>query len=243
MSRAGAAAVLVLLGCSSGKSAEVVDDAPVSPPGISIAALPGGNGVFEVVALTLQKGPSGPELYAAVKNVGSVPACDAALSVELFDRAERSLAAGIGALFTRRYYRLTDGSGTVAACAAPGDVTMAHVTDLDVAIDDVEHIVYRCPYFALDVVPIAGLTVERMTSVVRADGTAYAGTLLNELDVAVSNPSVTVFPVNRAGRPIGVATGSGTNEVPPGGTWAFETNPVDAQVAGYVAYPAGGFAE
>ena len=243
MSRTGAAAAFILLGCSSGNGGETGDDALVVPPGIDITALAGGNGVFEVMALTLQKGPGGPELYVAVKNVGGVPACDAALSVELFDEAEHSIAAGIGALFTRRFYRLTDGSGTVAACADPGDVTMAHVTDLDVAIDEVRYVVYRCPYFALDVVPIAGLAIDRVTSVARADGTAYTGTLVNELAVGVSNPSVTVFPVNRAGRPTGAATDRGTNEIPPGGTWAFETNPVDAKMAGYVAYPAGAFAD
>ena len=100
----------------------------------------------------------------------------------------------------------------------PGDVTMAAVTDLpaDLAIEDVGSVVYRCPYFALDVVPIDGLTISEVKSVTGGAGTAYTGTLVNGLDVAVSNPSVTVFPVNRVGRPLGVATGSGTLEDPAG---------------------------
>jgi hypothetical protein len=240
-----AAAVLSLLACSSGKGGrDAGDDALVVPRGLTVTALAGGSGVLRVIALTLQKGQSSTELYAALKNEGGIPACDAALSVELFDEDEQSIAAGIGALFTRHFYRLADGSGTIAACAAPGDVTMAAVTDLpaDIAVDEVGHVVYRCPYFALDVVPIAGLTVGPVASVPRGAGTAYTGTLVNELDVAVSNPSVTVFPVTRVGRPLGVATGRGTNEIHPGSSWAFETNPVDAPAVDYTAYPAGAFA-
>jgi hypothetical protein len=74
-------------------------------------------------------------------------------------------------------------------------------------------------------------------------GTAYTGTLVNGLDVAVSNPSVTVFPVNRVGRPLGVAIGSGTVEVPPGGSWAFDTNTVSAFGIDTYAYPAGALAD
>jgi hypothetical protein len=238
-------ASVLLLACSSrGSTGSAGDEALVVPDGLTVRALAGGNGVFRVTALTLQKGSSSSELYAALKNEGDSPACDAALAVELFDRTEQSLAAGIGALFTRHFYRLADGSGTIAACAAPGDVTMAAVTDLpsDLALDEVGYVVYRCPYFALDVVPIAGLIVGQVTSVARDDGTAYTGTLVNELDIAVTSPSVTVFPVNRAGRPLGAATGSGTEAVSPGNSWAFETNPVDAPAADYAAYPAGAFA-
>jgi hypothetical protein len=243
-----AAVVLLPMACSSSTQQHDADaggDAVrVLPEGLSVMALPGGNGVLEVIALTLRKGPSNTELYAALKNKGEVPACDAALSVELFNKREESIAAGIGALFTQHFYRLTDGSETIAACAGPGDVTMAAVTDLpsDIEIDDVGTIVYRCPYFALDVVPIDGLTIDQMKSVTRSAGSAYTGTLVNGLDVTVSNASVTVFPVNRVGRPLGAATGSGSDEIPPGGSWAFETNSVDAPAVDFAAYPAGAFA-
>jgi hypothetical protein len=242
--RAVPAASILLLACSSGRGTPT-DDALVVPDGLAVRALAGGNGVLRVTALTLQKGRSNTELYAALKNEGDVPACDAALSVELFDRSEQSLAAGIGAVFTRRFYRLEDGSGTVAACAAPGDVTMAVMTDLpsEIDIDEVGYVVYRCPYFALDVVPISGLTVGHLTVTVRGSGSAYKGTLVNGLDVTVRNPSVTVFPVNRAGRPMGVATGRGTTAISPGSSWTFETTPVDAPAIDYAAYPAGALAD
>jgi hypothetical protein len=237
-----AVAVLLPSACSSGPTAG--DEALVAPEGLTVTALPGGNGVLELIALTLRAGSNGTELYAALKNEGDIPACDAAFSVELFDKTQASLAAGISALFTGHFYRLGDGSGTIAACVAPGEVTMAAVTDLpsELAIDDVGYVVYRCPYFVLDVASIDGLVIRQVSRVARGDGTAYAGTLFNALDVAVVNPSVTVFPLNRVGRPLGVVTGRGTNEIPPGGSSAFETSAAQLSAADYAAYPAGAFA-
>ncbi|AUX20322.1 hypothetical protein SOCEGT47_007900 [Sorangium cellulosum] len=244
------AAVLLPLACSSeasdgaGVGEDIGDDALIVPEDLTVMALPGGNGVLNVIALTLRKGPTNTELYAALRNDGDVPACSAAVSVELYDKAQRSLASGINGLLTQHYYRLTDGSGAIAACVGPGDVTMAAVTDLpsDIVIEDVGYVVYRCPYFALDVVPIDGLTVTQVKAVTGGAGTAYTGMLLNELDVAVSNPSVTVFSANRVGRPLGVAFASGTVQIPPGGSWAFETDTVDTPGPAHAAYPAGAFA-
>jgi hypothetical protein len=237
-----AAAMLLTVACAA--ATDVGDDALIVPEGLAVSALPGGNGVLEVIALTLRGGPRGPELYAAVRNDGDVPACSAALSVELFDASEQSLAAGIGGLLTQRFYRLTDGSGAIAACVGPGDVTMAALTDLpsDLAIEDVAAVVYRCPYFALDVMPIDGLAISEVKRVTDGGGTAFTGTLVNGLDVAVANPSVTVFPVNRVGRPLGAATGQGTVEVPPSGRWVFETNAVSTAGVDHFAYPAGALA-
>lgn len=221
------------------------DTARVVPEGLEIEALEGGNGGLEVIALTLRRGANNSELFAALKNTGDGPACSAALSVELYDRMEQSVASGIDGLLTRYFYRRTDGSSAIAACVGPGDVTMAAITDLpaDLAIEDVQHVVYRCPHFALDVRPIDGLEVEGVKRVQRGAATAYAGKLVNRLDVTVRNASVTVFPVNRAGRPLGVTIASESGEIPPGETWAFETAAVDVAAADFVAFPAGALGE
>lgn len=230
---------------SDGATGIAVEDAGDAtqfvPEGVTVAALPGGNGALEVTALTLRKGTAGTEIYAALTHRGGNPACSAAFSVELFDRSEQSVAAGIGGLLTQHYFRLSDGSATIAACIASGDVAMAAVTDLpaDIVIDDVETIVYRCPYFALDVVPIDGLTITQVSQVSGRIGTAYTGVLVNGLDVALSQPAVTVFPVNRVGRPLGVATGSDAVEIPPGGRWTFQTNTVATPGVNQVAYATG----
>jgi hypothetical protein len=216
------------------------DDALIVPEGLDVTALAGGNGVLTLIALTLREGASGLELFAALKNEGERPACAAALSVELFDQSEQSLAAGIGGLHSAHFYRLTDGSGSLAACVGPGEVSMAALRDwpAELALEDVRFLVYRCPYFALDVVPIAGLSLRQLKSARRGSGTAFTGTVVNELDVAVRNPSVTVFPVNPVGRPLGAALGSATLELPAGGRWAFETDSVEVPGVDYVAYPA-----
>jgi hypothetical protein len=244
------AGLLVLAAaCSNGAEGELGGDAGdaarVVPEGLEVTALPGGNGVLELFALTLRQGPSQPELLAALRNAGDSPACSAALSVELFDQAGTSLAAGVGGLLTERFHRRTDGSGEIAACVGPGDVTLTAVMDLPpaLAVEDVRAIVYRCPYFALDVVPVEGLAIRRMERVVGSAGTAYAGMLVNGFDVTVSQPSVTVFPVNRVGRPLGMATASGALELPPGGSWAFETSAVDSVGVDYVALTAGALAD
>jgi hypothetical protein len=225
----------------AGMADAMADDARVVPANLSIAALAGGNGVLDVIALTLRRGSSSTEVYAALRNDGETPACSAAFSVELFDKTEHSLATGIAGLLTQHFYRRTDGSGALAACVGPGDVSMAAVTDLpsDIDIEDVGYARYRCPYFALDVVPSADLTVSAVTRTIEDGGSRYTGKLVNGLDVTVSKPSVTVFPVNAVGRPLGVAAASSFGEVPPGGSWIFETNTLDAIGADWVAYPAG----
>ena len=117
---------------------------------------------------------------------------------------------------------------------------MAALTDLppDIVIADVGYAIYRCPYFALDVVPIDGLTIGEVTRVAGAVGTTFAGTLVNGFGVAVTDPLVIVFPVNRVGRPLGAARSSGMLEIPPGGSWSFETNGVDDPGVDQVAFPA-----
>lgn len=241
------AALLLPPACSSepsngaGAGGGVGDDALIVPEDLTVTAVPGGNGVFNLIALTLRQGPTNPELYAALRNDGDGHACSAAFSIELYNKAQQAVATGITGLLSQRFYRLTDGSDLIAACVGPGDVTMAAITSLpsDLVIEDIGYAAYRTPYWRLDVVPIEGLTVNQVRAVTGSAGTAYTGTLFNGLDVAVSNPSVTVFSVNRVGRPLGAAIANGTVQIPPGGSWSFETDPVDTPGADHAAYPAG----
>lgn len=241
-------AVPLWLACSDGAAERdagpALADARIVPEGLSVSALPGGSGVLELVALTVRpvrQGAAQLEVYAAVANRGDVAACSAALSVELFDEAGRSLGAGIGGLPTERFYRRTDGSDAIAACVAPGEISMAAITDFaaDIALEEVAQVVYRCPYFALDVVPIEGLTLSDVRRVARDGGTAFTGVLHNGLERVLRNPSVTVFPVNRVGRPLGAVIASDSVQVAPGGRWVFETRAVDAGGVDHRAYPAG----
>jgi hypothetical protein len=154
----------------------------------------------------------------------------------LFDKSEQSLAASISGLLSQRFYQLDDEPQTIASCIGPGDVTMAAVLDLgdQIALEDVAHVVYRCPYFALSVHRIAGLEI---TQLKRA--ATYTGTLKNGLDVALDGPSVSVFPLARSGRPLGMFTTTAAITLAPGATWDFETSAVEATAPDQRAFPAG----
>jgi hypothetical protein len=229
---------------TGGSSAASEDQASIIPAGLSVSAVEGGNGVLDVIALTLRAGTSATELYAALRNDGDTPACGAGFSVELFDHSGTSLAASITGLLANDLYRFTDGTGTVVSCVGPGDIAMGAILDFPagLAIDDVASVAYRTPYFALpDMVEHidAHLSVSGLTPVAASDGTTYTGTVTNGLDFTLSNPAVTVFPVTCAGRPLGAATAMGTVDLPSHGTWSFQTNSVGDAGADAVAYPTG----
>ena len=215
------------------------DASRIVPEALTVSALPGGNGVLDVVALTLRRAGDRTEIYAALENHGDTPACDAAFAVELFDSAQQSQAAGINGLLARSFYRRTDGSGAIASCVAPGDVAMAAITDLtsEVAVADVSTIVYHCPYFALDVEPIAGLDVHALQSLTRDGATAYAGTFVNQFDLTVSRAAVSVFPVNRVGRPLGMVSAIDSDDIGPEKSWDFQTDTTDEPGEASAAYP------
>jgi hypothetical protein len=213
------------------------DVSAIAPARLGVAAHGSGCGALELTALTLRAGGARPELYAALANRGDAPACSPAFSVELYGLNDEFLAPGISGLLVRRFYRVA-GLDSIAACVAPGDVTLV-VVDLpaELVADDVERIEYWCNFWALDVTPLGGLTIDGVRSVARDSGVAYTGALSNGLDVALGDPSVAVFQVNRAGRPLGVAYASGSLEVPPGGSWEFETNSLIDAGTSQVAYP------
>jgi hypothetical protein len=229
-------------GAGASAHAGLQDDALIFPQGLNVTARASGCGVLDMVALTLRRGSSHGELYAALKNGGGSPACSPSFSVELLDQAEQPLATGLGGLLVQRFYRLTDGSEAVAGCVGPGDIAMIAITDLpaELALEDVGTVVYGCNFWLLDVSPIDGISIRDVKVVARSRGTAFTGALVNELDTALESPSVAVFPVNSVGRPLGVAFGNGTVDVPSGSSWQFETNAVDEAGADSAAYPAHG---
>jgi hypothetical protein len=214
----------------------------IFPQGVDVSARVGTNSVFNLVTLTLRHGSSGVDLYAAVRNEGDVAACNPSFSVELRARDERALAAGISGLNVRDFYRLTDGSETVAGCVPPGARSVVAITDLslDGALEDVSHVVYASSYWFLDAVAIEGIALSDVQVVNRGTGVAYTGTLLNQLGMTLDHPTVAVFPVNKAGRALGVAYGGSSTALPPGGAWVFETNSVSEAGVGYEIFPMGG---
>jgi hypothetical protein len=239
---------LLLVAASLAAACSASDEQPaagdsIAPAGLVVTPRPGINSVFKVVALTLLSGANGPELYASVKNDGDLVACNASFAVDLHDQDDQVVGSGVSGLMVRRFYRLTDGSGNVAGCVAPGDVTKVAITNLslDPPSANVRSVVYQSNYWGnLPIEAIDGVSLTGVASVTLGAGVAYTGTLVNGLDMELSNPTVAVFPLNTAGRPLGVAYGGSSVVLPPAGTWAFETSTVTDAGVGFDAYPMGG---
>jgi hypothetical protein len=191
-----------------------------------------------LIAFTLVEGATGPDLHAAVRNDGPTPVCEAGMMMSLFDKADQPVTDVAAVLVSGRFYRLEP--GVVVTCIAPGQIAMAATTGLptSIVIDQLGRVEHRFPLFNLgDLEEIEGLAVTGVATVAMSAGSAYTGTFTNGLGTAVSSPSVTIFPTNRVGRPLGVATASATTDVPPGGSWAFQSSLVADPGAAHVVFP------
>jgi hypothetical protein len=169
--------------------------------------------------------------------------CNTSFSAELRDQDDQVLATNISGLMVRHFYQFNDGSGTIAGCVPPGDVTMVVIPNLtpDPPTAEVHSVVYQSNYWGnLDVSPIAGVSLKDVQSVTRSVGVAYTGTLVNGLDMELASPTVAVLSLNSLGRPLNVAYGASTAVLAPGGTWDFETSTVEQSGVAFDAYPLGG---
>lgn len=222
--------------------AGVVDESSLAfvPSGLRNTEVSGEGEGLTLIAFTLTRGATGLELYAAARNDGETPACSPGMLTYFYDRDEQQVAAVGNVLHNGRLYRLSDGSGVILDCVAPGQVAMLGSTGLPghIALEEIAYLEHTFPAFTVDVVPIEPFAAEDVRVVPSDVGNVYTGTFTNVLDVVVTNPNVVVFPVNRAGRPLGMASSSAPIEIPPGGTWSFETSAVPDVGVDYVLYPA-----
>jgi hypothetical protein len=199
----------------------------------------GGEGGLTLVAFTLVDGTDGPELFTAVRNEGDVPACEAGITIDFFDENATLVTSSSGVLESGTRYDLNDGSGATIRCVSPGRTAMAASTDLptSLVIDELGALEHRFPAFVVPgVTPADAFFVSEVRSVARGGGTAYRGTFENALDVTVTDPKVTIFPLNRVGRPLGAATSRPATSVSPGGSVGFETDTVGDSGADFVAF-------
>lgn len=218
------------------------DDLLAVPPGLPSTNVNGADDGLTLVAFTLAAGPAGAALYAAVRNDGARPACQPGMTIDFFDKTERQVTSAGAVLQCRRLYRLDD--GTILPCVAPGEIAMAAATGLpgDLVIDELGSLRHLFPSFTLEGLSATpGLTVDDVRATPAGDETAYTGTVTNRLDVTATSPRVMVLPVNRAGRPLAVATARAPADLGPGDTWSFETDGVADAGADFAAFPAASF--
>lgn len=214
------------------------DDRMFVPERLPSAQKEGETGVtLKLVASTLVQAAGHAELYVAVRNEGKTPSCGGGIVTDFLDDGGTVATVG-AALQGKHLYRLD--ANTILGCIDPGEVALGAVTNIppSVIIGSLRSLKHSFPMFALDhPVSIDALALGPIERLAKDGGTAYKGVLTNKLSVAVNSPSVTVFAVNRAGRPVGVATASLATDVAPGGTWPFETTAVADAGADFVAYP------
>lgn len=250
-----AVAVAVSAGCSPGRAAvdaagwdgssetgaPAGDDRLFVPEGLPNINQDGQDMGLVLVALTLVPGASGPSFYAAVQNVFSTPLCEAGMMLQFYDQSGQLVGSAASVLASDHSYQLTDGSGAVIPCVAPQQIVMTGATDLPatIVVDQLGSLVHLFPSFNVDVVPTGELAAGGVQAVAGAGGTTYRGAVANQIGMNANNPSVAVFPVNRVGRPLGMATASTTAALAAGSTWTFETGAVDDPGVGQVAFASG----
>jgi hypothetical protein len=212
------------------------------PEGLSNTELEGQEGGLTLVAFTLEENAAGLALFAAVKNEGPAPACEVGMTTDFYDQTDQLVTSAGSVVSSGHFYRIDDGSGVVLGCLPPGQVGMTAVTELpsEVVLSELGYVKHAFPAFTVAaLVRLSPVSVNKLTPVRTASGSAYRGVLSNGLTQILSEPKVTVFPVNRVGRPLGVATASAARDLPGGGTWMFETSSVDDLGAGYSAFASG----
>lgn len=231
--RAGASASGGAAGTSNGG-----DSMAFVPEGLPTMEL-NAEGGLTLVALTLAPGSRGPELYAAVRNDGPSPACEAGMTVDFKDKNEQVVGTAAGTLLSGRFYRLDGGAGVVISCVAPDQVAMTAMTDLPdgVVIEALGSLEYAFPAFAVsNIVEVEGLSVSDVRTVMTASGSAFTGALTNDFSETLRAPKVTMFPLNRVGRPVGVSTSSALPDLAPGDQSSFQTSSFHRAGVDYAAF-------
>src|SRR5437764_11140259 len=100
------------------------DDRLFVPEGLPNTNQNGQDVGLALVAFTLVPGASGPSFYAAVQNVWATPLCEAGMMIDFYDTTGQLVGSGASVLQSGRLYQLTDGSGAIIPCIAPGQIAM-----------------------------------------------------------------------------------------------------------------------
>lgn len=223
--------------CAKGAWGNTTPDdlfAPAGMPNVGLSE----TAALQVYTATLKSGARGLELYVGVCNRSDWHQCSAAMQVELSDNTEQVVATVSTSVHSGRLFRFSE-SPYPLSCVAPGEIGMAAVTEFPegVALTDVASLGYRFSVFQIDVVtPVVGVRVDQVEAFEAPGGVAFRGKVINDSDAPVTDPGVSVFPINEAGRPLGYAAASAAVEILPAGDWSFETTAVTERGAGQVTF-------
>ena len=106
-----------------------------------------------------------------------------------------------------------------------------------IVIEELGSMEYTFPAFTVtDIVAVEGLDVSEVQTVMTASGYAFTGTVSNDFTETLSSAKLTLFTLNRVGRPLGVATKSAPADLAPGESWSFQTNSLTRVGVDYAAF-------
>jgi hypothetical protein len=197
---------------------------------------------MEVVAHTIREGTLGAaEWLMAVKNIGTDHLCAIDVQYAFLDAGGVELGSGFG-LLDVGLERGSNGTGGLTNCLGPGKVGMLSDTlalgDVDVAmIAKVTHefgAIILTDAVATDDIKVSG--VQPVPS--GPSGNVFAGSVDNDSTVGVKNPSVAIYGLNMAGRPLFVSEAIELTTIAAGASWMFETTgKFEEPYASFAAYP------
>jgi len=213
---------------------------PFVPEGIEVNYVGQGDSAgLEIVAFTLLQSAGILELpswFVAVRNGGADPVCLVDVPSEFYDADGNLLAdsPGGGAASSPLY----DSFGSATPCLGNGDVGMLAVTSGLSALD--VSLVTRIDHgFVGNINPDATLldvSVENVVFTEDSFGTVATGDVVNGTTSVLDFPEVAIYPLDPAGRPLGIMSDIADTTIPGGGSWSFETLSFDGTVADYAAF-------
>jgi hypothetical protein len=181
---------------------------------------------MELLALTLQEGPYGPEILVAMRNPGPEYLCGAEFQVAFGTTAEDDMAElGIGTLSVVGSFLYETPS--LMNCVAPGEVAFGATDDgvtLYGELSEITRVYYQFRGFLHPTVaPVTSISLEGITSgPADASGTTVSGNIKNGWTAPIFAPEVLIFSINDVGRPLTWGLAAELVEVPAGASWEFD---------------------
>ena len=223
-------------GGNAGPATAFVPDVPEEYVGKILA--PG----MEVVAHTARVTGTAKDWLMAVKNTGTSHLCAIDVSFSFLDATGTKLGGATIVPLDIPLERGSNGKGGLTSCLAPGKIGMLKDTLAlqNVDVSKIAKVTHEFGALILtDAVPTEDIKVTDVMAVASgATGKVFNGTLKNDGMKAVKNPSIAVYGVNAAGRPLFSSEGIELVTIPAAGSWMFKTTEkFDEPYGDYAAFP------
>jgi len=196
---------------------------------------------MKVVAHTARDAAFGTEWLMAVKNTSTDYLCAINVTYKFLDAEGVELADGSG-LLDVQLVRGSSGAGGFTNCLEPGKVGMLKDT-LALESVDIANIAKVTHAFGALILSDGSPTTDIQVKDVRAvdegaNGQVFTGAVFNDSPDAVKNPSIAIYGLNAAGRPLFSSEDIELTTIASGASWMFSTTPkFDQKFASFAAYP------